>query len=63
MQIKTITYGFTKSLGNYQSSRLEVTAELEQGEDPIAVADVLKEFVHTQLNKPTEQKLSELPFG
>jgi hypothetical protein len=30
MRVKSVTFGFTKNLGNYQSARAEVTVELDQ---------------------------------
>jgi hypothetical protein len=33
MHVKTIAYGKTFNLGNYESQRIDMTAELEEGED------------------------------
>lgn len=33
MRVKTIAYGKTFNLGNYESQRIDMTAELEEGED------------------------------
>lgn len=33
MQVKTIAYGKTFNLGNYQSERIDMTADLDEGED------------------------------
>jgi hypothetical protein len=59
MIIKTISYGFTKNLGNYQSERLDITAELDHNDDAHDVIVALKELVHYELEisqqpKPTE---------
>lgn len=33
MKVKTIAYGKTFNLGNYESQRIDMTAELDEGED------------------------------
>lgn len=33
MEIKTISYGLTKNLGNYQSARLDLSVEIKEGEN------------------------------
>lgn len=33
MRVKTIAYGKTFNLGQYQSERIDMTADLEEGED------------------------------
>ena len=33
MEIKTISYGLTRNLGNYQSARLDLSAEIKEGEN------------------------------
>jgi hypothetical protein len=30
MKVKSVTFGFTKNLGNYQSARAEVTVEIDE---------------------------------
>jgi hypothetical protein len=50
MKIKTITYQRVKNLGNYESERLEMTAELDPSEDDeVAIAE-LKARVEISLN-------------
>ncbi len=34
MKITTITYQADENLGNYESERLEASADVEEGEDP-----------------------------
>ncbi len=55
-QIKSITYGRTINLGNYESERLEATVELESAdvmgvimEDPGEAFKELKEWVLNQI--------------
>jgi hypothetical protein len=59
MIIKSISYGFTKNLGNYQSERLDITAELDHNDDTGEAIETLKIIVHQELEierkpKPTE---------
>ena len=63
MQLKTISYGFTKNLGNYETARLDLMAELDADDDPKEVLIFIKSFVHEQLEKAVEKKLDPLPFG
>ena len=49
MIIKTISYGFTKNLGNYQSERLDVCIELAHDDDFDLCVQALKELVHREL--------------
>jgi hypothetical protein len=53
MQVKTISYGRTKNLGNYQSERLDVTAELSDGEDETTAFEQLKTWVAQRLYPET----------
>lgn len=50
MRITTITYGFTKNLGNFQSERLDMTAEVDPHEDEQQVFNVLKTTVRDALD-------------
>jgi hypothetical protein len=54
MIIKTISYGFTKNLGNSQSERLDITAELDHNDEPSEVIDSLKFMVHRELQVKTK---------
>ncbi|NJO79158.1 MAG: hypothetical protein HC827_11985 [Cyanobacteria bacterium RM1_2_2] len=56
MIIKTVSYGFTKNLGNYQSERLDVTAELDHNDDVAESIDILKAIVEAELKLKTEPK-------
>ena len=64
MIYKTISYGRTKNLGNYESERLDITIELEAMDDPIEKLDELRQLVTGQLypeQKP-EPPSYEAPF-
>lgn len=54
MNIKSISYGFTKNLGNYQSERLDITIEIQPDDDVAEKVRELKKFVHDSLNKIEE---------
>lgn len=52
MQIETITYKRVKSLGNYQTETMEITAVLDQYDEPSEVSEQLRELVKNQLFPP-----------
>lgn len=54
MKVKTITYQRVKNLGNYESERLEITAEINEGEKPQEAIERLRELVLNRLNIETE---------
>lgn len=45
MKIKTISYGKTFQVKQYEPERVDATAELEIGEDPVEAMKELKTFV------------------
>ncbi|MHC5718654.1 MAG: hypothetical protein ACYTX0_42935 [Nostoc sp.] len=49
MKIETITYRRVKNLGSYQTETLEMTAVLDQYDDPSVVSQELRELVKNQL--------------
>jgi hypothetical protein len=51
MQIKTITYGFKKNIGNYESKYVEVTAEIDFHDDLVEEFIILQDWVHSQLER------------
>lgn len=57
MEIKTITYSRNKNLGNYQSEKIEITAYLDEYDNPDEVTRELKERVYKALG------LSSLPVN
>lgn len=52
MKITTITYQAVKNLGNYESERLEATAEIEEGENRDDAALELRQWVNLTLDAP-----------
>lgn len=49
MKITTVSFGLTKNLGNYQSSRLDISAEIEEGQDWKEALRQLKVLVADQI--------------
>ncbi|MEH1948155.1 MAG: hypothetical protein V7K77_14560 [Nostoc sp.] len=49
MKIETITYKRVKNLGNFQSETMEVTAALDQYDEPDQVSEQLRKLVKSQL--------------
>jgi hypothetical protein len=45
MKIKTVSYSRTKNLGNYESEKLEMSAEIEYDDDTEEVFYELKKWV------------------
>ena len=52
MKITTITYQAVKNRGNYESERLEMTALLEEGEDPQSACLKLRQRVNLWIDEP-----------
>lgn len=50
MKIKTITYQRVKNLGNYESERMEMVAEVNEDEDINIAVETLKQYVLQGLN-------------
>jgi len=63
MKVKTISVQRVKNLGNYQSERLEMIAELDENEDADKAAIALREKVKVLLDSilPVEGD-TERPF-
>jgi plasmid stabilization system protein ParE len=67
LKIKHLTYQAVKNLGNYSSERLEMSAEVEDGEDPDEAAHDLRRRVNwilaapPEMGKPREDPPDELP--
>lgn len=51
MKIKTITVGRVKNLGNYESSRMELVAELVEGDNVLESIERLSNTVYYKLNE------------
>lgn len=62
MIYKTLSYGRTKSLGNYQSERLDITIELEEMDDPVEELEKLRVLVMKQLYSPESEQESLSDF-
>lgn len=64
MNIKTITYQRVLNLGNYESKRLEMTAEISEHEDAEYEISVLMEMVERKVRedakKAIEQEIRQL---
>ena len=61
MKFTTITYQAVKNLGNYESERLEASADLEEGEDPKDAALLLRHWVNVILE--AHPKLIDKPHS
>ena len=63
MEVKTITYQRVKNLGNYESERIEMTAEIYEDESPAEAAENLKEIVLEALDIDVNPEENEPPFA
>jgi hypothetical protein len=63
MIYKTISYGRTKNLGNYESERLDISIELEEMDDPVEKLDELRQLVMGQLYPERKNELQLLDEG
>ncbi|WP_414579613.1 hypothetical protein [Anabaena sp. CCY 9402-a] len=59
MQIKTITYQRVLNLGNYESKRLEMTAEIYEGDDLEFETTFLMEMVERKIREDATKKVEE----
>lgn len=55
MHVRTITYSYTKNLGNYTSERLEATATLTEDAIDSYCIDILKRMVRESLGVLEEE--------
>jgi hypothetical protein len=62
MQIKIITYGFKKNMGNYETKYVEATLEIDSDEDSVEAFITLQDWVHSQLEKSPNIVQSQ-PYG
>ena len=64
MHYKKITYQRVRNLGNYESSRLEITIELNEDDDVDTAIDKLKSKVKDKLIEKTKfSDDDEIPFN
>lgn len=61
MKYKTIAYQRVKNLGNYESERLELTAEVDEDEDEdiSSAIELLKETVHKGLGIVEKKEVTD----
>ncbi len=62
MKTKTITYDFKKNLGNYETSYLEITVELEDGETANDAFIKVRDGVHKLLDRTEKPAPVQTPF-
>jgi hypothetical protein len=62
MKVKIITYQRVKNLGNYESERLEMVAELSDVENALFAAEALKAEVNAVLFPVVEEEEGEDPI-
>lgn len=60
MKITVLTYQAVKNTGNYESKRLEASAQLDEGEDPNVAFKLLRDWVHDKLEPPPPE--ADNPF-
>ena len=58
MEIKTISFGLTRNLGNYQSARLDMSVEIKEGEDWDNELRQLKILVAEQIGMESDDLVS-----
>lgn len=56
MRISTVSYGFTKNLGNFQSQRVDCTVELQDDEDPDTALELAVAFVEEALDHEIDSR-------
>ena len=59
VRIKTITYQKVKNLGNYESERLEMSAQVDEDDEPFLVASELRLMVNQLLDEPVAKDSEE----
>ncbi len=59
MKVKTITYQRVLNLGNYENRKLELSAELDDGEDVNQAVSDLKEITESHIQKELLTKIEE----
>lgn len=56
LRFKEISYEQLKNLGNFQNEKISATVIVEENQDPLAVLNDLREWVHKELNLRTTVK-------
>lgn len=57
-----VTYARLANTGNYENERIEVSAAISEGQNPLSVLNKLKEFVNSQLHSQNEYELLDRKF-
>lgn len=61
MRVKSVTFGFTKNLGNYQSAKADVTIELQEDESfdsaMVLAAALVKDTLDEKLDEAEQEAL------
>jgi len=60
MVLKSISYRRVRNLGNYETSALEGSVELEPGDDPHESFEWLKNYIHFKLGLLDEKEFNNL---
>ena len=61
MKVKEVRYQRVKNLGNYESARLELIAEVNEDEDVSSAIAQLKATVNSHLESDSDKDASPLP--
>ena len=60
MIIASVSYGFTKNLGNFQSARVDCQIDVAEGENPDDALLLASAFVHEALDIPLTNREAQL---
>lgn len=56
MRVSSVTFGFTKNMGNYQSARMEATVEINEDDDVADAVVLAQAIVKDSLDMPTDER-------
>ena len=56
MRVTSVTFGFTKNLGNFQSARADATVELADGDAPGKALVLARAIVYDELGMPLDEE-------
>lgn len=54
MKVTSVTFGYTKNLGNFQSARADVTVDLADGDNPQDAMTLARAQVWLELDEPLD---------
>lgn len=63
MRIRSVSYGFTKNLGNFQSQRVDCSVELQEDEDPDTALELAVAFVEEALDHEIDSRQESILEG